>query len=126
MKAKTSSVADHKEKDDKKTKKAGSIADGNVANQKPQPSMTSNSNPTSQAPSNKNKFTINQKAHEDHGDMIHDEHHSVSQLKIEKEDLDGLGKHNFVDSVGQDTHGMINDIGKQNKPREVTIALIIG
>lgn len=121
MKGKSAvSAEDQKDKSSKvPVKKPASQADNQSVGEGKKPASISDNSITGSKPvSNKNKFTINQKAKDDDED-IQDDHQSVSNLKLEKDDYDKLGKQNFIDSVGQDTQGMINDIGKP-KTREVT------
>ena len=64
-------------------------------------------------PRDDGRYTIHHKAI-DENDDIHDEYQSVGNLHLDRDDYDRLDRHAFVDSVGQDTHGMIDDIVTNN------------
>ena len=118
----TASLNDQKDKTSKKPAKqpASEAENLSVADGKQVATISDQSVSGSKATSKKNKFSVNQKSKDEHEEDIQDDHKSISNLKLDKDDIEKLGKNNFVDSVGQDTKGMIDDLGEQ-KTREVWV-----
>ena len=101
--------------------KAGSVASAAQGkNNNPNANLTAGMLSNSSRPtSGKNKFSSN-RSEKEHGetDSVQVEDESMNNLKVDKNELEGVENHGgFVDSVGLETQGMIQDIGA-NKQRE--------